>query len=206
MNYRFVTRLPELLFRPQQLRWGLFVLCTGLVLLNGRYWFRINYLNNANLPLTKDVLNAFHSKSERVVIDNQPLAAVTNMIFPRQASTLLGYERSYGYVCSDEGVHDYLLAKKTILQNGAVAYRFREMFVTLDEAYRFEGSNYYLLHCGHKKEFRKRHDTSLVPEENDSRELYYVLIDNEKKPPKPRQVIINWIKTRLSLGDQPTIR
>jgi hypothetical protein len=206
MYDRFVRKLPELLFRPHQLRKGLFVLCTGLVLLNGRYWFRINYLNNANLPLTKDVLNAFHSKSERVVIDNQPLAAVTNMIFPRQASTLLGYERSYGYICSDEGVHDYLLAKKTILQDEAVADRFRQMFETLDEAYRFEGSDYYLLHCGRKKVFRERHDINFVPEENDAKELYYVLIDNEKQPPKPRQLVINWIKTRLSLVDQPTIR
>ena len=76
--------------------------------------------------------------------------------------------------------------------------------MTLDDAYRFEGSDYYLLHSGRKKEFRQRHDTSFVPEENDSRELYYVLIDNEKKFPRPRQVIFNWIKARVSQVDQPT--
>jgi len=205
IHFRSVARLPELLFLPQQLRWGLFVLCTGLVLLSGRHWFRVNYLNNANLPLTKEVLNAFHSKSERVVIDNQPLAAVTNMIFPRQPSTLLGYERSFSSVCTDEGVRDYLLAKKTILQNEATAYRFRELFSILDDAYRFEGSDFYLLHSGRKKEFRQRNNTSLVPDENDTRELYYVFVDRQL-PPRPRDVIINWVKNRLSLLNQSTNR
>jgi hypothetical protein len=205
-NIRSLTRVSKLLLRPQQLSWILFVLCMGLVLLSGRSWFRINYLTNSNLPLTKEVLNAFHSKSERVVIDNQQLAAVTNMIFPRQPSTLLGYERSFANVCTDEGVRDYLLAKKTIHQNEAIADQFRDIFVTLDNAYRFEGADFYLLHNFRKKEFRQKHDTSLVPEENDTRELFYVFIDNEKNPPRPRQVILNWIKNSLSQVDKLTAR
>ena len=205
-NLQSLAKLPGFLLRPQQLQWGLFVICWGLVMCSGLTTFRENYFANARLPLTDDMLSALRTKSERVVIDDQRLAAVTNMIYPKQPSTLLGFERSFSSVCTEKSVRDYLLAKKTILRNEAMAERFQVLLTYLDHAYQFESEDVYLLHSFRKKRFRLRHDTSIVPEENDSRELYYLLIDNETMPPRPSHAIFNWIKTRLSQVDQPTTR
>lgn len=181
----------------KRLQWGLGMLAMLLIVLQGRYIFRINYLYNQRLIMNDELLQEFHDSSDHVAIDDVRLAMVTSMIFARQTSTLLSFERSYAIICTEQEFERYLRVKKRILNNSELSQRYEHILKVLDSGYRYEGADLLPLHLGRKNQFQLRHDVDRDPEEDLPMDIRYVLT-NRGPLPKPRKVIMNWIKQAIS--------
>lgn len=197
VSFSLFRKSLEFMLSPQVLRKGLLLFASIILLVSGRHMFRENYSVNERFPFNPEVRRELRYRSHLVAIDNQRLAAVANMIYPKQPSTLLGYERSFAPVCTDQGFQDYLLAKKTLLNDDSLSEHFRKMLQTLDDGYRYENEDFILLHIGRKQAFHEKHNPALVPEEDETRKFYYVLT-NDEPPPSPRAVFFHWMKNAVS--------
>lgn len=159
----------------QPFRRLLLAVSLGLVLISARYTFLLSRAFDRANPMTPELMELLRTDSPRVAINDPVIASICSMVYPKQRSTRFSIERSFHAVCSDELVREYLSAKKAILADERLAPQYERVFEPLDEAYRYESSNFILLHAGRKKEFKVMHDLEALWKECEPEAVHCIL-------------------------------
>ena len=144
-------------FDRRAARYLLFATSVFLALFSAHRDFMTNRALNSRVTLSEDLRSTLRTDADNVAVDNTSLASRLNMLYPRQASTRFGYERSFGALCNAEQVRDYLGAKRLIQNRPEAAGAFEAVFQTLDGAYTYQGADFILLHVGRKTDFPVGH-------------------------------------------------
>lgn len=151
------------------------VVATMLLLISAYTNFDYCYDQNKKLLFNNELVNILRTDSANVAVNDVHLASLFSMMFPCQPSTMFGYERTFsGQV--KKNVTRYLCAKKEILKDEQMKDKFKDVFRTLDNAYKFENKDFILAHIGRKKDFRVENDIDLVPDNCPPLKLHYSIV------------------------------
>lgn len=115
--------------------------------------FYDNYNLNSKITINKELLFVLKNDSRNILVNDVGVASMLNMVYPKQASTILGYENTFSLMAKNN-FHEYVCAKNTINKNKDYKDKFKGVFATLDKAYKYENKDFILSHIGRKKEFK----------------------------------------------------
>ncbi len=156
------------------------LVCVSLLLAFGAglRTVRANLQYAAQFQMGEELLESLRVDSGKVAINNIVLAQMSNMLFPRQPPTLLGYEKSYAALCSEDILREYRCARQTLLDNPETAPHFQEVIDVLDTAYRYQGADFVLVHVGRRTEFQSTVPEFDEPLKCEDRNLHIVILDD----------------------------
>ena len=161
-------------FDRRAARYLLFATSVFLALFSAHRDFMTNRALNSTVTLSDDLRSTLRTDAANVAVDKTSLASRMNMLYPRQASTRFGYERSFGALCNAEQVREYLRAKRLIQSQPELAGAFETVFETLDGAYTYQGADFILLHVGRKTEFQVRNKLERLGSDATVPQLHFV--------------------------------
>lgn len=111
----------------------------------------------AKLKLNERLLETLKNDSANVAINEPSLAAYAALLFPRQPTTVFGFQNTY-MALGDRQFDHYLWAKAEILKNQQLAHTFQATFRELDRLYKYESFDFILAHSGRRSSFPLAHD------------------------------------------------
>lgn len=151
------------------------ILAMMLLLISAYKNFDYNYNQNSRLILDNKMITELKTDSANVAINDVHLASLLSMVFPRQPSTMFGYEKTFSGQ-GKKNIASYLCAKKEIFKDRQLKDRFNNVFKTLDHAYKFENKDFILLHITRKKDFKIENDIEITPKNCPPAKLHYFIV------------------------------
>jgi hypothetical protein len=123
--------------------------------------FRDTYSLNAYLHPRSELFLALQSHPDNVVVNHLRIASLAGLIAPRQPVPLLAYENTFGDRAGAT-LPTYLCVKQ-LLRLSPAAAAYEETFRTLDAGYRFQNTDFILLHLGRRRPGPPLHDPNAAP-------------------------------------------
>ena len=152
------------------------ILALMLLLISAYKNFDYNYNQNSRLVLDNKMITELKTDSANVAVNDVGLASLLSMMFPRQPSSMFGYEK----ILPGQGkknIAGYLCAKKDIFKDRQLKDRFNNVFKTLDHAYKFGNKDFILLHIGRKETFKVENNIELIPDNCPPANLHYFIVN-----------------------------
>jgi hypothetical protein len=113
-------------------------------------------------PLTPELVRLLKDDPGHVVVDDGMLASMLSMVHPRQASTALGFEKTYAGVAARH-LETYLCIKRQVLADHPGNERLRAQFRWIDDGFEYGSQNVLVSHIGRKTTFTKLVDLHAEP-------------------------------------------
>jgi hypothetical protein len=146
----------------------------GLMILYTKTIFLIHSHPVYTDALSEELVLNLKKNSSRVVLDNIQLATTIGMILPRQRLTALSYTQSYSFAAG-KYFDNYLCVKGKINADKEMHGRFQNTLKTLDHAYKYQNTDFVLLHNNRKTHFDVFFDLSKKPQKCDQNPLLFYL-------------------------------
>jgi transposase-like protein len=122
--------------------------------------------------LPEDLKVDLRENSSRVVLENSSLASTMGMVFPRQPLTALAYTQTYVFAAENH-FENYLCVKEKIMRDKEIYGRYEKSLEVLDQGYKFQNTNFVLLHIKRKRHFETFFDPSKKPQNCDPAPLLF---------------------------------
>ncbi len=158
-------------------RWATAVMLAGALLLGRTAYvsFRVAQIDHQRYKPTPALLAALRDDPGAVVIDDGTLANTLNMVHPRQGSTALGFEQTFG-TAADHRVVRYRCVKKRILAEHPADASLRAHLRWLDDGFMYGSQNVLVSHIKRKTTFTKLRDVdpALCPDDGPPLRYFWV--------------------------------
>ncbi len=129
----------------------------------GRVIFKSNLVVNNKIQWTPELANELKSDSAHVAVNDVELSSRLSMAYSKQPITFFAYSQIFPKMAPAH-FKEYLCLKQEIMGKPDIAIQFKDVFAQLDNAYRYTGNDFILIHVGRKSQFDVKYDPNLKPE------------------------------------------
>ncbi len=169
----FLTALVVLSIKPfSWLKYGLAVAGMMLMVLYTKTIFQNHSHPIFTNELPQELVLNLKNNSSRVILENVHLASALSMVLPQQHLTGLSYNQTFPFA-AEKYFDNYLCVKEKISSEKEIYKKFQNSLKILDHAYKYQNSDFVLLHIKRKTHFDVYFDIDIKPQECDHAPLIF---------------------------------